>query len=87
MKSNKMLYVTEAYINLPEDFEGTLGEALSIWANYTLEQEAKDKVQPCDEDGATLEALENDDAARASVSYELAERVNGKWQKLKSKRF
>ncbi len=82
MKTNKALVIHEAFVNLPDDFEGTLGDALSFWANYTLEQEAKNNMRHIPKEEHTFEDLEQDSESRASVTYELGKRVDGVWEPL-----
>ena len=44
MVSNKLFYIKECWFNLPDDFNGTCGEALMLLAKYRLEQENKNKI-------------------------------------------
>lgn len=39
MRSDKILYIQQCCFNLPDNFEGTLGEALNLLAQYRLQQE------------------------------------------------
>lgn len=57
MISNKMLYIEECWFNLPDDFNGTCGEALMLLAKYRLEQENKNKI------GSESELLKKDDGS------------------------
>ena len=44
MKTNKLLSIKECYFNLPDNFNGTLGEALSLLAQYRLSQETNHQI-------------------------------------------
>lgn len=41
MLSKKLLHIEDGWFNLPDDFNGTIGEALMLLAEYKLEQEKK----------------------------------------------
>nr|DAF71171.1 MAG TPA: hypothetical protein [Caudoviricetes sp.] len=36
MVSNKLFYIEECWFNLPDDFNGTCGEALMLLAKYGI---------------------------------------------------
>lgn len=57
MVSNKLFYIKECWFNLPDDFNGTCGEALILLAKYRLEQENKNKI------GSESELLKKDDGS------------------------
>ena len=57
MVSNKLFYIEECWFNLPDDFNGTCGEALMLLAKYRLEQERKNKI------GSESELLKKDDGS------------------------
>jgi hypothetical protein len=42
---DKMLHIENCCFKLPEDFDGTLGEALLMLANYRLEKEQEQAVK------------------------------------------
>lgn len=44
MVSNKLFYIEECWFNLPDNFNGTCGDALMLLAKYRLEQESKNKI-------------------------------------------
>ena len=44
MVSNKLFYIEECWFNLPDNFNGTCGEALMLLAKYRLEQERKNEL-------------------------------------------
>ena len=45
MKTNRMLNIRRLHFNLPNDFSGTLGQALYLLANYALHKESYDEIQ------------------------------------------
>lgn len=57
MVSKKLFYIKESWFNLPDNFNGTCGEALMLLAKYRLEQENKNKI------GAENELLKKDDGS------------------------
>lgn len=57
MVSKKLFYIKEGWFNLPDNFNGTCGEALMLLAKYRLEQENKNKI------GAENELLKKDDGS------------------------
>lgn len=57
MVSSKLFYIKECWFNLPDDFNGTCGEALMLLAKYRLGQENKNKI------GAENELLKKDDGS------------------------
>lgn len=71
MKTNKILHITECYFNLPDDFMGTLGNALMLLANAALQAEAYKEIERSEK--CTLEALENKDRVKCIMGYELLE--------------
>ena len=44
MKSNKLLSIQECHFNLPDDFNGTLGDALLLLAQHRLQSESDKKI-------------------------------------------
>lgn len=44
MVKTKLLLIEQCYFNLPDEFEGTLGEALMLLAQYRLECEKNNKI-------------------------------------------
>ena len=57
MVSNKLFYIEECWFNLPDNFDGTCGDALMLLAKYRLEQESKNKI------GSENELLKKDDGS------------------------
>ena len=86
MVSNKLFYIEECWFNLPDNFNGTCGEALMLLAKYRLEQERKNKIGSKNEllkkdDGSEdlyTSLVSNDDrkAALSHAIFELAEKSN-----------
>ena len=44
MNSNRLFVINECFFSLPNNFDGSLGEALKLLADYTLEREKQNKV-------------------------------------------
>lgn len=57
MISNKLFCIKECWFNLPDDFNGTCGDALMLLAKYRLEQENKNKI------GSENELLKKNDGS------------------------
>lgn len=45
MQSNKVLHIKNCYFNLPDGFNGTLGEAMILMANRLIQAEAYKEVR------------------------------------------
>jgi len=74
MRTNRTLYIEECYFNLPNDFDGTLGEALALLANRALEAEMYDEI--CDYYGdyyGMHDHLKNNNKAKCSISWRIIE--------------
>lgn len=75
MKTNKILHIYECHFNLPNDFNGTLGEALMLMANRALAAEAYDEFSFVgryeDIDIDMREHLLNNENAKCSIAYEI----------------
>lgn len=71
MLSNKLLHIEDGWFNLPDDFDGTIGEALMLFAEYKLEQEKKGVFIPVEESENTAdmytELISNDNVKGALV--------------------
>ena len=75
MKCKKLLRITECYFSLPDDFNGTLGEALTLLAEYTIQRETINQVQheePCD-DYDYYDAFINDKENKVNLGFNLCE--------------
>lgn len=85
MKSNKILRIGEGYFNLPDDFEGSLGDALMLLAEYTLEREATKNTIKETRDSVPdiFLRLWNDDSSKCSIGFDMYKLLqNGKeWEK------
>ena len=44
MKSNKILHIKECFFELPDDFNGSLGDALLLMANRAIQAEVYKEV-------------------------------------------
>ena len=44
MKTNKTLHIMECYFNLPDDFNGSLGDALMLMAHRAKEAELYNEI-------------------------------------------
>ena len=74
MLSKKLLSIQECQFSLPDDFDGTLGDALMLLAEYRLKCEASQKVNQEDPNITCYEALEKDDNIKCSIKYFLTKR-------------
>jgi len=50
MLSKKLLTIQECQFSLPNDFEGTLGDALMLLAKHRLQSESNQKINIKDEE-------------------------------------
>lgn len=74
MKSSKLLRIYECYFNLPDNFNGTLGDALMLMANRAKEAEAYDEVKTYYDGFPDLYGhLRNNDKAKCSIQYEIVD--------------
>ena len=71
MLSNKLFVIKEGYFNLPDDFEGTCGEALVLMSKYRLEQEAKEKINRDDDVDDKYKYFISNENIKCSLSYGL----------------
>ena len=73
MVGKKLLKIEECYFNLPNDFNGTLGEALTLLAKYRLEKEKENKVtdNANDDEFDCYSALMSNDNAKCTIEYAL----------------
>lgn len=74
MISKKMFRIDEAWFNLPDDFDGTCGEALMLFAKYRLEQEKnyKGNIIKFDVPEDMLDAFIKSDK-KGAISYSIQE--------------
>lgn len=72
MKSNKLLRIYECYFNLPNDFNGTLSDALMLMANRAKEAEIYNEVNKYYDEWIDLyEHLRDNDRAKCSIRYDI----------------
>lgn len=71
MKSNKLLSIHECHFNLPDNFNGTLGEALLLLAQHRLQSEKSQKVNLETRDCNCYTKLINDNDIKCSIKYTL----------------
>ena len=70
MQSNKILHIKNCYFNLPDNFNGTLGEALMLMANRLIQAEAYREVRKsecCD----LYQHLMESDRSKCIMEYEV----------------
>ncbi len=84
MVSKKLLSIKECYFNLPDDFEGTLGDALMLLAKKRLESESKDKINKEDDSADCYAKLITDEDIKCSIKYSLCKLSDDgtKWETL-----
>lgn len=74
MRSNKLLRIYECYFNLPDNFNGTLGDALMLMANRAKEAEAYNEVNTYYDDlPDPYSHLRNNDKVKCSIQYEIVD--------------
>lgn len=71
MLSKKILTIQECQFSLPNDFEGTLGDALMLLAKHRLQSESNQKINIKDEECDCYTELIKDDAILCSIKYAL----------------
>lgn len=84
MKSNKLLSIQECHFNLPDDFNGTLGDALLLLAQHRLQSESDKKVNSENENCNCYTRLMNDNDVKCSIKYALCKLSDDKtkWETL-----
>lgn len=83
MLSKKLLSIYECRFALPDNFNGTLGEALMLLAKYRLKSEHKNKTNTYPEPINCYEALQNDDSIQCAIAYSIDKLSEDgtKWEK------
>ncbi len=71
MKSKKIMHIQDCFINLPDDFEGTLLDALKLLVKFREEAEIKNNVNRHEDDNLTY--LWTNENIKATMSYGFAE--------------
>lgn len=92
MIGNKLLSIYECQFCLPDDFDGTLGDALMLLAKTRLESEAKNNIkagivdQPCYYNlvNDCYKALLNDNETKCAIKCSLCELSNDKIENMKN---
>lgn len=76
MKSNKILHIKEAYLNLPNDFNGTLGEALMLMAKRAILAEQYSEVNK----GISFDLYDDlikSEKSKCIIAYEIIDAKDG----------
>lgn len=71
MTSKKLLTIEDCKFSLPNDFEGTLGEALMLLAKHRLQSESNQKIKRKDNKTDCYTELVNDDDIKCAIKYKL----------------
>lgn len=84
MLSNRLLTIKECEFSLPNDFNGTLGDALLLLAKYRLEAEKTNKINQKDVNISCYDSLCMDDNIQCSIKYVLSKlsEDGSKWEDL-----
>ena len=69
---NKVLYLQECYFRLPENFNGTCGEALMLLAKRRLEQEKNKAILNESDNDNRIKDFWNNTDARCTMSYSIS---------------
>jgi hypothetical protein len=82
MKSKKILQIYDASFNLPDDFQGTLGDALYIIADYRKEMEKTKQIDNTlkpKEGEESIDLLWEHDELKASIQYRFGFFTDEEW--------
>jgi len=85
MLTSKLLHIIECDFALPDDFEGTLGEALMLLAQYRLEKEKTfADIDTKTIEKTTYEQLRDKPDIKCSITYSLCKLSEDriKWENL-----
>lgn len=85
MLTSKLLHITGCDFALPDDFEGTLGEALMLLAQYRLEKEKTYAyIDTRVIEKTTYDQLRNNPDSKCSITYALCKLSEDrtKWENL-----
>ena len=88
MLSKKIFKIDDCCFNLPDDFNGTCGEALMLLAQYRLEQEKQSKINvtPKDLTNDCYKACLYAETGKAAITYQIYDlQDNGTWKPMISK--
>ena len=84
MLTKKLLSIRECQFSLPDDFEGTLGDALLLLANYRLQVEKSKSINKENIDVPCYDNLRDKTDIKCAIKYSLS-RVSEdgmKWETL-----
>lgn len=72
MRSRKMLHIRECFFNLPDNFNGTLADALMLMANRAAQAEAYNEMYEyrCRKDVNLSECLVSEDNIKCTIEWE-----------------
>ena len=73
MKSKKIMQITDCNLNLPDNFEGSLLDALKLLVQYREEAESKNNVNKHSEEENGFDLLWNNDNIKCLISYGFSE--------------
>ena len=72
MNTNKTLHIMECYFNLPDDFNGSLGDALMLMAHRAKEAELYNEINAHDEYiFDRLKHLINNEKSKCIIHYRI----------------
>lgn len=74
----------ECQFNLPDDFNGTLGDALMLLAKHRLQSESNQDINKVDNDTNCYTELDNNNDILCSIKYALCKLSEDgtKWESL-----
>ena len=84
MLSNRLLTIQECQFSLPNDFNGTLGDALMLLAKCRLKSEENNKINLKDVNISCYDSLCMDNNISCSIKYALSKlsEDGSKWENL-----
>ena len=71
MINNKLLAIKECYFKLPDNFNGSLGDALMLLAQYRLQCEKNQKIKKQDLDVDCYINLMKSSDEKCSIKYDI----------------
>lgn len=72
MLTKKLLSIGECQFSLPDDFEGTLGDALLLLANHRLQAEKNKRINKEDIDMSCYDKLRDKTDIKCAIKYSLS---------------
>ena len=84
MLSNRLLTIQECQFSLPNDFNGTLGDALMLLAKCRLNAEENNKINLKDVNISCYDSLYMDNNISCSIKYTLSKlsEDGSRWENL-----